>query len=111
MRRDLPVDLDVAVEAGRAPDRSKLREVFREFELRDPLRRLEEFLGAEEAAPAPEASTTLSARVRAGSLADVARLGGRRARARGARAARSPRASCSPPTRRGASRSPAPTRS
>ncbi len=76
MRRDLPVDLDVAVEAGRAPDRSKLREVFREFELRDPLRRLEEFLGAEEAAPAPEASTTVAARVRAGSLADVGRLAG-----------------------------------
>jgi DNA polymerase-1 len=76
MQRDLPVDLDVAAEAGRAPDRSKLREVFREFELRDPLRRLEEFLGAEEAAPAPEASTTLNAPVRAGSLADVARLAG-----------------------------------
>ncbi|MEJ7824567.1 MAG: DNA polymerase I [Solirubrobacteraceae bacterium] len=76
MRRDLPVDLDVAAEAGRAPDRSKLREVFREFELRDPLRRLEEFLGAEQAAPSPEAETTLSALVRAGSLADVAGLAG-----------------------------------
>jgi DNA polymerase-1 len=76
MRRDLPVDLDVAVEAGRAPDRSRLREVFREFELRDPLRRLEEFLGTEEAAPAPVAETTLTATVRAGSLSDVARLAG-----------------------------------
>ena len=76
MRRDLPVDLDVAVEAGRAPDRSRLREVFREFELRDPLRRLEEFLGAEEAAPAPVAETTLNARVRAGSAADVAGVAG-----------------------------------
>jgi len=76
MRRDLPVDLDVVEEAGRAPDRSLLREVFREFELRDPLRRLEEFLGAEEAAPAPQAETTLSAPVRAGRLADVARLAG-----------------------------------
>ncbi|MDX6676847.1 MAG: polymerase, partial [Solirubrobacteraceae bacterium] len=76
MRRDLPVDLDVAVEAGRAPDRSKLREVFREFELRDPLRRLEEFLGSEEAAPAPVAETTLSAPVRAGSLADVPGMAG-----------------------------------
>jgi DNA polymerase-1 len=76
MRRDLPVDLDIAVEAARAPDRSKLREVFREFELRDPLRRLEEFLGSEEAAPAPEASTTISAPVRAGSLADVPRMRG-----------------------------------
>ncbi|MEA2193226.1 MAG: polymerase, partial [Solirubrobacteraceae bacterium] len=76
MRRDLPVDLDVAVEAGRAPDRSKLREVFREFELRDPLRRLEEFLGSEEAAPAPVAETTLTAPVRAGRLQDVASLAG-----------------------------------
>ena len=32
-------------EAAREPDRSRLREVFREFELRDPLRRLEEALG------------------------------------------------------------------
>src|SRR3954447_15821992 len=76
MRRDLPVDLDVVDAASRTPDRSRLREVFREFELRDPLRRLEEFLGAEEAAPAPEASTTIAARVRAGSLADVGRLAG-----------------------------------
>jgi DNA polymerase I len=76
MRRDLPVDLDVVAEAGRAPDRSRLREVFREFELRDPLRRLEEFLGAEEAAPAPQPSTTLTAPVRAGGLADVAGVAG-----------------------------------
>jgi DNA polymerase-1 len=76
MRRDLPVDLDVVEEAGRAPDRSRLREVFREFELRDPLRRLEEFLGAEEAAPSPEASTTISAPVRVGSVAEVARCKG-----------------------------------
>ncbi len=76
MRRDLPVDLDVAAAASQAPDRSKLREVFREFELRDPLRRLEEFLGAEQAAPAPVASTEVSARVRGGTLADVARLEG-----------------------------------
>src|ERR671916_300503 len=54
MRRDLPVDLDVVRQASLKPDRSRLREVFREFELRDPLRRLEELLGAEEAAPAPE---------------------------------------------------------
>ncbi|MDX6721321.1 MAG: polymerase, partial [Solirubrobacteraceae bacterium] len=76
MRRDLPVDLDVVAEAGRAPDRSRLREVFREFELRDPLRRLEEFLGSEEAAPAPQASTTLSAPVRAGAAADVGGVAG-----------------------------------
>src|SRR5947209_9200798 len=33
-KRDIPVDLDVEAEAGRAPDRSRLRETFREFELR-----------------------------------------------------------------------------
>ena len=71
MRRDLDIDLDVAQAAAQVPDRSKLREVFREFELRDPLRRLEEFLGADEAAPAPVASTEVSARVREGTLAAV----------------------------------------
>ena len=40
-----------AAEASQEPDRSRLREVFREFELRDPLRRLEEVLGEDEAAP------------------------------------------------------------
>jgi DNA polymerase I len=47
---DLDVDLDDVV--AQEPDRSRLREFFREFELRDPLRRLEEALGeGEEAAP------------------------------------------------------------
>ena len=76
MRRDVPVDLDVVAAASLTPDRSRLREVFREFELRDPLRRLEEFLGAEEAAPAPDAATEVSAPVRPGRLADVASLAG-----------------------------------
>jgi DNA polymerase I len=77
VQRDLDVDLDVALEAGREPDRSRVREVFREFELRDPLRRLEEALGdPDEAAPASEAEVVLTAGVRAGSVADIARLGG-----------------------------------
>ena len=74
--RAVPVDIDPREEAARAPDRSRLRAVFREFELRDPLRRLEELLGEDEAAPAPEAATTLSAQVREGSLEDIAGLGG-----------------------------------
>ena len=42
-----PVDIDLEAECvAREPDRSRLREMFREFELRDPLRRLEEALGA-----------------------------------------------------------------
>ena len=53
-----------------------MREVFREYELRDPLRRLEEALGDPEvAAPAPAAEVRLSARVRSGAPPDIARLG------------------------------------
>jgi DNA polymerase I len=74
IRRDIPIELDVAVEAAKAPDRSRLREVFREFELRDPLRRLEEVLGEDEAAPATVPTTTLGAQVRAGTLIDLSAL-------------------------------------
>jgi DNA polymerase-1 len=75
MRRDLDVELDVAAFAAADPDRSKLRETFREFELRDPLRRLEEALGSpEEAAPRPVAERSLDARVRAAALPDVGRI-------------------------------------
>src|SRR6201994_2267943 len=42
---DVPVDIDVAECAAEQPNRDELREVFRRWELRDPLRRLEEFLG------------------------------------------------------------------
>src|SRR5215204_7133434 len=44
------IDLDHI--AAREPDRSRLRETFREFELRAPLERLEEALGEDGAAPA-----------------------------------------------------------
>jgi DNA polymerase-1 len=76
-KRDLPLpdDLDLGALASQPPDRSRLREVFREFELRDPLRRLEEALGsADAAAPAPVAEQALTARLREGSLRDVAAL-------------------------------------
>src|SRR5688500_15817056 len=46
-QREVPVDLDLSAELVRKPDRSRLREVFRDFELRDPLRRLEEALADE----------------------------------------------------------------
>jgi len=76
MNRELDVGLDVGAFAAAEPDRSRLREVFREYELRDPLRRLEEALGsAEEAAPRPEAEQALRVRVRAGAApAEVASL-------------------------------------
>ncbi len=74
-KRDLPVQLDLQAFAATAPDRSKLRDVFREFELREPLRRLEEALGsADAAAPAPTTDRALTARVRNASLDDIRKL-------------------------------------
>jgi DNA polymerase I len=76
VRRDVDVDFDIVAEAVREPDRSRVREMFRRYELRDPLRRLEEALGDPEvAAPRPPAQVALTARVRAGTVADVERLG------------------------------------
>src|SRR6266566_1094227 len=75
-QREVEVDFDIAAEAVVQPDRSRIREVFREYELRDPLRRLEEALGDPElAAPAAPAEQTLAARVRSGALTDIATLG------------------------------------
>jgi len=48
-KRDIQLDFDLAEYVATPPDRSKLRETFREFELRDPLRRLEEALGSADA--------------------------------------------------------------
>jgi len=79
VQRDLPVDFEAELRAAGRPDRSRLREVFREYELRDPLRRLEEALeDAELPTPAPTAEVTLGARVRGGSAApaDIAGLKG-----------------------------------
>jgi DNA polymerase-1 len=76
-KRDIPLgpDLDLAALVSTDPDRSRLRDVFREFELREPLRRLEEALGsADAAAPAPEASQAVTAVVKPSTLADVGRL-------------------------------------
>ena len=83
VQRDLDVGLDLNEEVSREPDRSRLREVFRQYELRDPLRRLEEALGEEEltaggASSAPAAEVRLRApraRVRAGAVADIAGFG------------------------------------
>jgi DNA polymerase-1 len=75
--REVPLDFDPLAEAAREPDRSRLREVFREYELRDPLRRLEEALGdAELAAALAPGEVHLSGRVRAGTVADIGRFEG-----------------------------------
>jgi DNA polymerase-1 len=76
--RDVPVELDLEGELDREPDRSRLREIFREWELRDPLRRLEEALEAADAAaiPRPETLTARTIPVRTGGAADLGTLSG-----------------------------------
>lgn len=75
VKRDLPVEFDLKSEAAREPDRSRLREVFRRHELRDPLRRLEEALGEAELAKSTSSDEiTLTGRVRSGAPGDIANL-------------------------------------
>src|SRR5215212_7521918 len=77
-QRDVPVEIDLSAEIERKPDRSRLREMFRDYELRDPLRRLEEALAEDEAEelPRPEASTALRLDVTQGLPGDIAALPG-----------------------------------
>ena len=79
MVRDVPIDIDLEVELNAEPDRQNLRTVFREWELRDPLRRLEEALEAAEldAIPRPEApGQARRCRHAKASRSDIARLQG-----------------------------------
>ncbi len=82
MRRDLDLEVEVHGELTGEPDFTGLLEIFREFEMRAPLQRLEEALadatsagqGALQAARG--ATSALSATVRAGTVADIAKLTG-----------------------------------
>jgi DNA polymerase I len=78
MVRDIEIDVDPSGEVSRDPDRSQLREVLRRFEIREPLRRLEEALDVAEAEPVPAAQgeLALTARVREAPVAQVAKLTG-----------------------------------
>jgi DNA polymerase I len=76
LKRDIETGLDVTEIVAEPPDRSQLREVFRAFELRDPLRRLEEALGAEDAAPKVETAERVQARAREGEPKDLAAMPG-----------------------------------
>jgi DNA polymerase I len=78
MVRDVPIDIDLEVELTQEPDRGNLRTVFREWELRDPLRRLEEALEAAEldAIPRPEAQDKLVLPTKDGRPSDIQRLQG-----------------------------------
>jgi len=74
-KRDIPLDFDLESFVSSEPDRSQLRDTFRQFELREPLRRLEEALGsADAAAPAPPAEQALTATLRPATLDDVKKL-------------------------------------
>ena len=87
IQRDVPLEVDpLAIAAAESePSRAKLREVFIEFELRDPLRRIEAELGpgddGEEVAEAPliEAEPAVSVTVEASSLAKAVALGDKNA--------------------------------
>ncbi|CAA9502675.1 MAG: DNA polymerase I [uncultured Solirubrobacterales bacterium] len=75
--REVDFEIDLEETAAAEPDRSLLRSVFREFELRDPLRRLEEALGeGEKAAPAERAEVEVHARAVEVPVAELAGLEG-----------------------------------
>ncbi len=75
--RTVDVDVDLDESLAREPDRSRLREVFREFELRDPLRRLEEALGdEEEAAPRERPEERVAVRAREVAPAELSSVEG-----------------------------------
>ena len=103
------VDFDIAAEAAREPDRSRLREVFREYELRDPLRRLEEALGERRAGGAGvrHGRGQADGRAALGHAGATSPVSARQARscAWSRARARRRRARCSPRVRRGALRS------
>jgi DNA polymerase I len=75
--RDVDVDVDFAKVIAREPDRSRLRETFREFELRAPLERLEEALGeGDDAAPAERVDEVIEVQARGVPLAEIGSLDG-----------------------------------
>src|SRR4051794_31727865 len=74
--RDVDVDVDFAKVIAREPDRSRLRETFREFELRAPLERLEEALGEDGAAPAELVDEITEVTAREVPLAELGALEG-----------------------------------
>src|SRR2546423_6443341 len=63
--RDVPVEVDLEHSVSSPPDRSRLRETFREFELREPLRRIEEALSEQDEAEVPRSQTEVVIEVRA----------------------------------------------
>ena len=75
-KRDIEVDVDFDHLVMREPDRSRLRETFREFELRAPLERLEEALGEDDAAPAELVEKIVEVPARQVALAELGGVDG-----------------------------------
>ena len=75
LHRGIDAGVDVTEIADRTPDRSRLREVFTRFELRDPLKRLEEALGEQEAAPRVVGERRIEVTLRETTPAGIAELG------------------------------------
>ena len=75
-KRDIEVDVDFDHLVTREPDRSRLRETFREFELRAPLERLEEALGEDDAAPAERVEKIVEVPARQVALAELGGVDG-----------------------------------
>jgi DNA polymerase I len=74
--RDIDLDVDLDHLVAQEPDRSRLREVFSEFELRDPLKRLEEALGEDGVVPRARPAEELTVRARKLPVADLSKLEG-----------------------------------
>jgi DNA polymerase-1 len=74
LKRDIETGVDVKEVVSEPPDRSRLREVFRQFELRDPLRRLEEALLLEDAEPPRREGQRIELQLRQASEADLATM-------------------------------------
>src|SRR5918992_177963 len=78
--RDVPIELNLEDELTKEPDRANLRSIFREWELREPLRRLEEAFAAAEIAelPRPEAADARTVPVKQATAAHISNLTGDR---------------------------------
>jgi DNA polymerase-1 len=74
VNRELPLDFDPVAELAVEPDRSGAREAFRTYELRDPLRRLEEALGDDSLPIASASEEAVVAKLTEGKLTDLASL-------------------------------------
>jgi len=74
--RDIDVEIDLDECLAEPPDRSRLREFFREFELRAPLERLEEALGEDDAVPRERHESVIDAKAVEVSASELSRLDG-----------------------------------